>query len=70
VHLIRNTFRYTARQYEDEMSRELRSFYTAPSEAAARNASSSSGKRGKQNPATTRLRENAWTEFVPFLDLW
>ena len=33
VHLIRNTFRYAARQYWDEMSRELRPVYTAPSEA-------------------------------------
>lgn len=32
VHLIRNTFRYAARQYWDEMSRDLRLVYTAPSE--------------------------------------
>jgi hypothetical protein len=36
VHLIRNTFRYAARQYWDEMSRDLRPVYTAPSEAAAK----------------------------------
>jgi transposase-like protein len=34
VHLIRNTFRHAARQYWDEMSRDLRPVYTAPSEAA------------------------------------
>ncbi|MET4590649.1 transposase-like protein [Arthrobacter sp. 754] len=36
VHLIRNTFRYAARQYWDEMSRDLRPVYTASSEAAAK----------------------------------
>jgi hypothetical protein len=36
VHQIRNTFRYAARQYWDEMSRDLRPVYTAPSEAAAK----------------------------------
>ena len=36
VHLIRNTFRYAARQYWDEISRDLRPVYTAPSEAAAK----------------------------------
>jgi transposase-like protein len=45
VHLIRNTFRYAARQCWDEMSRDLR-----------------------PDPAITRLWENAWSEFVPFLD--
>jgi transposase-like protein len=36
VHLIRNTFRYAARQYWDELARDLRPVYTAPSEAAAK----------------------------------
>ena len=35
VHLVRNTVRYAARQYWDEMSRDLRPVYTAPSQAAA-----------------------------------
>ncbi|MDQ1058457.1 transposase-like protein [Arthrobacter globiformis] len=69
VHLIRNTFRYAARQYWDEMSRDLRPVYTAPSEAAAKERFVEfSGKRGRQYPAITRLWENAWSEFVPFLD--
>lgn len=69
VHLIRNTFRYAARQYWDEMSRDLRPVYTAPSEAAAKDRFVEfSGKWGRQYPAITRLWENAWSEFVPFLD--
>jgi transposase-like protein len=69
VHLIRNTIRYAARQYWDEMSRDLRPVYTAPSEAAAKERFVEfSGKWGKQYPAIIRLWENAWSEFVPFLD--
>ena len=69
VHLIRNTFRYAARQYWDEMSRDLRPVYTAPSEAAAKERFVEfPTKWGRQYPAITRLWENAWSEFVPFLD--
>jgi hypothetical protein len=57
------------RQYWDEMSRDLRPVYTAPSEAAAKERFAEfSGKWGRQYPAITRLWENAWSEFVPFLD--
>lgn len=66
---IRNTFRYAARQYWDAMSRDLRPVYTAPSEAAAKERFVEfSTKWGRQYPAITRLWENAWSEFVPFLD--
>jgi len=36
IHLIRNTFRFASRKYWEEMSRDLRPVYTAPSEAVAR----------------------------------
>lgn len=69
VHLIRNTFRFAARQYRDEVARDLRPVYTAPSEAAAKERFVEfSAKWGRQYPAITRLWENAWSEFVPFLD--
>jgi putative transposase len=69
VHLVRNTFRYAARQFWDAMSRDLRPVYTAPSEAAAKERFVEfSGKWGQKYPAITRLWENAWSEFVPFLD--
>ena len=69
IHLIRNTFRFASRRYWDEMSRDLRPVYTAPSEQAARERFAEfDAKWGKQYPAITRLWANAWSEFVPFLD--
>ncbi len=69
IHLIRNTFRFASRKYWDEMSRDLRPVYTAPSEAAARERFAEFGaKWGKQYPAISKLWENAWSEFIPFLD--
>jgi transposase-like protein len=69
IHLLRNTFRYAARQYWDEMSRDLKPVYTAPTEAAAKERFGEfASKWGPRYPAIVRLWENAWTEFVPFLD--
>jgi putative transposase len=69
IHLIRNTFRFASRKYCDEMSRDLRPVYTAPSEAAARERFTEfDAKWGKQYPAISKLWENAWSEFIPFLD--
>src|SRR5690606_2700992 len=36
LHLIRNTFRYAARQHWDALARDLRPVYTAPTEQAAK----------------------------------
>ncbi|WP_408645878.1 IS256 family transposase [Mycobacteroides stephanolepidis] len=69
IHLIRNTFRYASRKYWDEMARDLRPVYTAATEAAAKERFVEfSGKWGQRYPAIMRLWENAWSEFVPFLD--
>lgn len=69
IHLLRNTFRYAARQYWDQMSRDLKPVYTAPTEAAAKERFGEfAGKWGPRYPAIVRLWENAWSEFVPFLD--
>jgi len=69
IHLIRNTFRFASRAYWDEMSRDLRPVYTAPSEAAARERFAEfDAKWGKQYPAISKLWENAWEELIPFLD--
>jgi transposase-like protein len=38
IHLIRNTFRLTARQYWDEIKRDLKPIYTAVNATAARAA--------------------------------
>jgi transposase-like protein len=69
IHLIRNTFRYASRRYWDEMARDLRPVYTAPSEAAAKERwGEFADKWGARYPAIVRLWDNAWSEFVPFLD--
>jgi putative transposase len=36
THLIRNAFRFASRKYCDEMARDLKTVYTAPSESAAK----------------------------------
>jgi transposase-like protein len=69
IHLIRNTFRYAPRQHWDELSRDLKPVYTAPTEAAARERFGEfEAKWATKYPAIGRLWRNAWTEFVPFLD--
>ncbi|MGB2950022.1 MAG: IS256 family transposase [Rhodococcus sp. (in: high G+C Gram-positive bacteria)] len=69
IHLIRNTFRFASRKYWDEMARDLRPVYTAPSESAAKERFTDfTTKWGQQYPAIIRMWDNAWSEFVPFLD--
>ncbi|MFC9769546.1 IS256 family transposase, partial [Rhodococcus jostii] len=69
IHLLRNTFRFASRQYWDEMSRDLRLIYTAVNEATAKeHFAEFAGKWGQRYPAIVRLWDNAWSEFVPFLD--
>jgi putative transposase len=69
IHLIRNTFRFASRKYRDEMARDLRPVYTAPSESAAKERFTEFTKKwGQQYPAIIRMWDNAWSEFVPFLD--
>ena len=69
IHLIRNTFRYASRKYWDQMARDLKPVYTAPTEAAAKERFEEfSAAWGERYPAIIRLWENAWAEFVPFLE--
>jgi site-specific recombinase XerC len=69
IHLIGNTFRFASGRYWQEMSRDLRPVYTAPSETVARERFAEFDARwGKQYPAISKLWENAWSEFIPFLD--
>jgi putative transposase len=69
LHLIRNTFRYAARQYWEQMARDLRPVYTAPSEAAATERFTEFAEVwGPRYPAILALWQRAWPEFVPFLD--
>jgi putative transposase len=69
IHLIRNTFRLTSRHYWDELKRDLKPVYTAVNAPAARTAFDElAGKWGGRYPAVVRLWNNAWEEFIPFLD--
>jgi putative transposase len=69
IHLLRNTFRLTSRKYWDEIKRDVKPIYTAVNAAAARSAFDElTEKWGRRYPAVIRLWDNAWAEFIPFLD--
>ncbi|GAB3276519.1 IS256 family transposase [Sinomonas notoginsengisoli] len=68
VHLMRNSFRYAARQDWDAISRGLRPVYQAATvEQAEERFLEFDEQWGSKYPAIARLWENAWAEFVPFL---
>ncbi|WP_443048574.1 IS256 family transposase [Streptomyces sp. NBC_00272] len=68
VHLLRASFRYAARQDWDKISKALKPVYTAPTEDAAMERFLEFQEEwGQKYPAIVRLWENAWAEFVPFL---
>ncbi|WUQ55761.1 IS256 family transposase [Streptomyces virginiae] len=68
VHLLRASFRYAARQDWDKISKALKPVYTAPTEdAATERFLEFQEEWGQKYPAIVRLWENAWAEFVPFL---
>jgi putative transposase len=69
IHLIRNTFRLTSRKYWDEIKRDVKPIYTAVNATAARAAFDELAEKwGQRYPAVIRLWDNAWSEFIPFLD--
>ena len=69
IHLIRNTFRLTSRKYWDEIRRDIKPIYTAVNATAARVAFDELAEKwGQRYPAVIRLWDNAWNEFIPFLD--
>jgi transposase-like protein len=69
LHLIRNTFRHASRKYWEQIARDLRPVYTAPTEqAAAARFEEFTATRGGQYPAIIALWRAVWSEFVPFLD--
>jgi putative transposase len=69
LHLIRNTFRLASRRDWDAMAKELRPVYTAINETTAKERLVEfHAVWGERYPAIKGLWENAWAEFVPFLD--
>src|ERR1700677_3452415 len=68
VHLLRNSFKYASKKDWGVIAKDLRPIYHAASEAGALDRFAEfSGKWEKRYPAIIRLWENAWPEFVPFL---
>src|SRR6516165_8070364 len=68
VHLLRNSFKYSSKRDWAQIAKDLKPVYTAASEAEALDRFAEfSGKWEKRYPAIIRLWENAWAEFVPFL---
>jgi transposase-like protein len=68
VHLLRNSFRYAARQDWDKIAKLLKPVYTAPTEEAAlERFAEFADAWGRKYPAIVKLWENAWEEFTPFL---
>ena len=69
IHLIRNTFRLASKKDWDALKRDVKPIYTAPNPNAARAALDDLDEKwGKKYGAITRLWQNAWEEFIPFLD--
>jgi transposase-like protein len=69
VHLVRNGLRYASRKYWAKITQEMRDIYTAPTVEAAelRFGEFADNWRGLY-PAMIASWENAWQEFVPFLE--
>jgi transposase-like protein len=69
IHLIRNTFRLASKRDWDALKRDVKPVYTAVHAAAARAALDQLAETwGSRYPAIIRLWQNAWEEFIPFLD--
>ena len=69
IHLIRNTFRLASKRDWDGLKRDLKPIYTAVNATAARAALDDLAEKwGTRYSAIIRLWENAWEQFIPFLD--
>jgi transposase-like protein len=69
LHLIRNTFHLASKRDWDALKRGIKRVYTAPSATAAREALDQLAETwGQRYGAIIRLWENAWEQFIPFLD--
>jgi putative transposase len=68
VHLLRNSFKYAARQDWDKIAKALKPIYTAATEEAAMERFLEFERDwGRKYPAIIGLWNRAWAEFVPFL---
>jgi transposase-like protein len=69
IHLIRNTFRLASKRDWDALKRDVKPIYTAVNATAAGAALDELAEKwGQRYGAIIRLWQNAWDEFIPFLD--
>jgi len=69
VHLVRNGLRYASRKYWAKITQEMRDIYTAPTVEAAEASFEEFAENWRGlYPAMIASWENAWQEFVPFLE--
>ena len=69
LHLIRATLRYASRKYWEQLAKDLRAIYSAPTVDAAWAAFEDlEDTWGRKYPAIGKLWRSAWQEFIPFLD--
>lgn len=68
VHLMRNSFKYSARQDQDTIARALKLVYHAATVTDAEERFLEFAEAWEQKyPAVVKPWENTWAEFVPFL---
>jgi putative transposase len=69
VHLVRNSLRYASKKHWQTIVRQMRAIYEAPTVEAAQASFDDFAEAWRPiYPAMIRAWENAWDEFVPFLD--
>jgi putative transposase len=69
VHLVRSSLRYTSKKHWSQVSRDLREIYTASTVEAAEARFDEFAETWRDRyPAMVRVWEQAWAEFVPFLE--
>ena len=69
VHLVRNTLRYASKKYWQQITKQLRRIYEAPTVPAAEAAFEDFAEEWREMyPAMIKSWETSWAEFVPFLD--
>jgi putative transposase len=69
VHMVRNSLRYASKKHWSAITRQMRAIYTAPTvEAAQAHFAEFADSWRDIYPAMIASWENAWGEFVPFLE--
>ena len=69
VHLVRNSLRYASKKHWGAITKQMRAIYTAPTVPAAETLFADFALTWRETyPAMIPSWENAWNEFVPFLE--